>query len=208
MLKRIADILVSAVALIVLSPLLMIISLFVALSSPGGVIYRQVRVGLNNRDFVLYKFRTMRPGSDRAGLLTIGSSDPRITAVGRILRKYKLDELPQLFNVLEGTMSMVGPRPEVRRYVDMYTPDQLRVLSVRPGITDHASLVYYEENDLLALSPDPESTYVNEVMPAKLAINLDYLRGKSLFSDFAVMFLTVARIAGFGRKKKDRLTGR
>lgn len=194
MLKRLFDIFFSLTGIILLSPLLLFISLAVALGSPGGAFYRQWRVGRHNRDFRLIKFRTMRPGSDKSGLLTVGGRDPRITAIGYYLRKYKLDELPQLFNVLGGSMSLVGPRPEVRRYVEMYNPQQLEVLSVRPGITDYASLEYFSENELLASATDPEATYIREVMPAKLALNRKYISEAGLITDLRIIFRTIRRI--------------
>lgn len=194
MLKRLTDIVISAIAIVVLSPLLLVIALCVALTSRGGVFYLQSRVGKNGSDFKLIKFRTMRPKSDRAGLLTIGARDPRVTSVGYFLRKYKLDELPQLFNVLAGSMSLVGPRPEVRKYVDLYTEEQKQVLRVKPGITDYASVEYFNESELLARSADPERTYVSEIMPAKLALNVKYIREAGFLTDVRILARTVQRI--------------
>ena len=194
MLKRLVDILFSLLGLIILFPFLFIISLVVAFSSPGGIFYLQERVGRNNINFKLFKFRTMRVNSDRLGLITIGGRDPRITAAGYYLRKYKLDELPQLLNVLFGTMSLVGPRPEVRKYVDLYTEEQKKVLDVKPGITDYASLEYFSENELLAKSPDPESTYINVVMPSKLALNKKYIEEAGLLTDFKIILRTLKKI--------------
>lgn len=194
MLKRLVDILFSLIGLIVLFPFLFSISLVVAFSSPGGVFYLQQRVGKNNTNFKLFKFRTMHVNSDRLGLITIGGRDPRITAVGYYLRKYKLDELPQLLNVLFGTMSLVGPRPEVRKYVDLYTKEQIKVLDVKPGITDYASLEYFSENELLAKSSDPESTYINEVMPSKLELNKKYIEEAGLLTDFKIILRTLKKI--------------
>lgn len=194
MLKRILDILVSLCALIILFPVFLVIALLVSVESKGGVFYRQKRVGRFNQDFFLYKFRTMRVGAEKAGLLTIGGRDPRVTRVGYYLRRYKLDELPQLFNVLGGTMSLVGPRPEVRRYVELYDTEQMKVLNVRPGLTDYASLEYFDENDLLAASADPEGTYITEVMPAKLALNRKYIQEAGLGTDLMIIFRTIARI--------------
>ncbi len=194
MLKRTFDIFSSLIGLLILSPFLFIISLLVLLSSPGGIFYRQVRVGKNGKDFHLWKFRTMKTNSDKQGLLTVGGRDPRITGIGYFLRKYKIDELPQLINVFIGEMSLVGPRPEVRKYVDMYTPEQLHVLDVQPGITDYASIEYSNENDLLAKSADPEKTYIEEVMPAKLKLNLKYIAEKSLGTDLKIIFKTIAKI--------------
>lgn len=154
----------------------------------------QNRVGRNNRDFKLFKFRTMRPGAEKKGQLTVGSRDARVTRIGYFLRKYKLDELPQLINVLIGDMSLVGPRPEVRKYVSLYNREQMQVLSVRPGITDEASIRYFEESDLLAGADDPERMYIEKVMPEKLRINLEYIRHRSLSRDFGIIFRTFARI--------------
>lgn len=194
MLKRLFDIGFSAVGLLLLSPLLVLISLAVGLTSKGGIFFLQKRVGLNNREFKLYKFRTMLTGADKKGLLTVGGRDPRITAVGYYLRKYKMDELPQLLNVLSGSMSLVGPRPEVRKYVDMYTDEQLRVLMVKPGITDYASLEYFSENELLARSSNPEETYIKEIMPAKLELNKRYISEAGIRTDLKLIFRTLGRI--------------
>lgn len=194
MLKRLFDIIFSLTGLLLLSPFLFIIALLVSLTSRGGIFYFQKRVGLNNRDFKLFKFRTMRTGSDKTGLLTIGGRDPRITGIGYYLRKYKLDELPQLLNVLSGSMSLVGPRPEVRKYVDLYTAEQKKVLNVKPGITDYASLEYFSENDLLAQSSDPEATYIKEVLPAKLELNKKYISEAGIITDLKVIFRTLGRI--------------
>jgi lipopolysaccharide/colanic/teichoic acid biosynthesis glycosyltransferase len=158
------------------------------------VFYRQLRVGRFGKDFRLWKFRTMRPDSDKKGLLTVGGRDPRVTRVGFYLRKYKLDELPQLLNVLSGDMSLVGPRPEVRKYVELYSPEQKRVLEVRPGITDYASIEYSDENELLARSADPERTYIDEVMPAKLRLNMKYIEEKSFATDIKIIFRTIRKI--------------
>jgi lipopolysaccharide/colanic/teichoic acid biosynthesis glycosyltransferase len=156
--------------------------------------YFQIRVGKNGKDFKLFKFRTMHLDADKKGLLTVGGRDPRVTTIGYYLRKYKLDELPQLFNVLFGTMSLVGPRPEVRKYVDLYTKDQQLVLSVKPGITDFASLEYINENDLLAKSDNPEKTYINEIMPTKLALNAKYIQQQSVLVDFKIIVNTIFKI--------------
>lgn len=192
--KRFFDIFFSIVGIVILSPILLIISIWIILDSRGGVLYLQNRVGRNNKDFKLFKFRTMQTGADQKGLLTVGSKDLRITKAGYYLRKYKIDELPQLFNVLFGNMSFVGPRPEVRKYVELYTPEQLKVLSVKPGITDHASLLYFEESDLLSRSSNPEETYIKEVMPAKLKINLKYVEEHSFWSDLQIIIATIGRI--------------
>lgn len=187
MLKRAFDIVVSATALLLLIPLLVLLSFAVAVSSPGGAFFRQTRVGKGGKEFRLLKFRTMRPGSEAKGQITVGGHDPRITRIGYILRKSKLDELPQLINVLVGDMSVVGPRPEVPRYVALYTEEQRQVLRVRPGITSAASIAYMDENELLGNSTDADRTYIEEVMPAKLALDLDYVRQRSLWMDLAII---------------------
>jgi lipopolysaccharide/colanic/teichoic acid biosynthesis glycosyltransferase len=166
----------------------------IVVNSGFPIFYFQNRVGKNNKDFKLFKFRTMNANADKKGLLTVGGRDPRVTAIGYYLRKYKLDELPQLFNVLFGTMSLVGPRPEVRKYVDLYTVDQLQVLLVKPGITDYASLEYINENDLLAASANPEETYINEIMPAKLELNKKYIHNQGLATDFKIILDTIRKI--------------
>lgn len=194
--KRFLDILSSFLVLVVLLPVWLVIALAIALESRGGVFYKQVRVGKDNKDFNLYKFRTMRVGSDQKGLLTVGERDNRITRVGYFLRKFKIDEFPQLFNVLKGDMSIVGPRPEVRKYVDLYTPEQMKVLSVRPGLTDLASIQYVHENEILAAAEDPERAYIDEVMPAKLALNLQYIENQSVVGDIKLIFKTFAAILG------------
>lgn len=194
MAKRLFDIVASFVGIILLSPVLIILAVAVGVTSRGGVFYLQKRVGRNGKDFSLFKFRTMYTGSDKKGLLTVGSRDSRITPVGYFLRKYKLDELPQLFNVLFGSMSLVGPRPEVRKYVDLYTAEQRTVLSVKPGITDYASIEYVNENEVLARSSDPERTYLEEIMPHKLKLNMKYIREQGLITDLKLIFRTIARI--------------
>lgn len=192
--KRLLDILSSSVVLLVLLPVWLVIALLIVTESKGGVFYKQVRVGKDNRDFFLYKFRTMRVGSDQKGLLTVGERDNRITRVGYFLRKYKIDEFPQLLNVIKGDMSIVGPRPEVRKYVELYTPEQMKVLSVRPGLTDLASIKYVHENEVLAASDNPEKTYIDEVMPAKLDLNLQYIANQSLMGDIRLIFNTFLAI--------------
>ncbi len=192
--KRVFDIVLSITGLIILSPVFLLLSVWVLSSSAGGVFYRQKRAGRNGLPFMLIKFRTMRPGSDRSGQLTIGERDPRITRAGYFLRRYKLDELPQLINILKGEMSFVGPRPEVPEYTTLYTEDQKKVLKVRPGLTDEASLAYINENEILGKSPDPVKTYVEEIMPAKLRLNLEYLERRTIFSDIGVILRTLSRI--------------
>lgn len=177
-----------------LSPLFAVLAVWIKCDSPGPVFYRQVRVGRGNKDFRIFKFRSMRVGSDKKGLITVGGHDPRVTRSGYYIRKYKLDEFPQLINVFIGDMSLVGPRPEVRKYVDMYTPEQLRVLDVRPGITSLASLRYRNENELLAQAEDPDRCYVEKVMPDKLAIDLEYVPKANLLTDIQLIFATIASI--------------
>jgi lipopolysaccharide/colanic/teichoic acid biosynthesis glycosyltransferase len=191
---RFFDILFSFFGLIILSPVLLIISFLVVCTSRGSVFFKQIRVGKGNRDFVLYKFRTMKTGSDRKSLLTVGENDTRITTVGRFLRKYKLDELPQLWNVLKGDMSLVGPRPEVRKYVDLYNDEQKRILSVRPGITDYASIAFVDENRILALLQDPEKEYIETIMPKKLELNLRYIENRSVKEYLKILLLTAKSI--------------
>ena len=189
--KRLFDITASFFGIIILSPLLIFIGLWVGLSSKGGVFYKQIRVGKNNKDFKLYKFRSMRVNSDKQGLLTVGSKDSRITKAGYFIRKYKIDELPQLFNVLKGDMSFVGPRPEVRRYVDLYSKEQMQVLKVAPGITDPASIKYRNENDLLSSANNPEEYYIQHIMPDKLQINIDYINTQTFIKDIKIIFQTI-----------------
>lgn len=191
---RLCDILFSFFGLLFLSPLFIIVAIWIVLDNPGPVFYRQQRVGKDNKDFGLLKFRSMRVGADKMSLITIGDRDPRVTRAGYYIRKYKLDELPQLWNVLVGEMSLVGPRPEVRRYVDTYTPEQQKVLSVRPGITDHASIEYIDENRLLAASEEPDKTYIEEVIPAKIALNMRYINHQTLGEYLKIIFLTFAKI--------------
>jgi len=194
MIKRIFDIVFSFAGLILLSPVLIVIAILIRFDSKGPVLYKQTRVGRNNKDFKLLKFRTMNPDSDSKGLLTVGGRDPRITKTGYYLRKFKLDELPQLINVLYGEMSFVGPRPEVRKYVELYTEDQKRVLNVSPGITDVASIKYKNENDLLEKAEDPEKYYIEKIMPDKIKLNLEYINERSFFKDFKVILRTLSAV--------------
>lgn len=192
--KRFFDLVTSGLGLLVLSPLFLVLAVWIKCDSAGPVFYRQVRVGRNNRDFRLYKFRSMRVGSDRKGLITIGGHDLRVTRSGYYIRRYKLDELPQLINVFVGDMSLVGPRPEVRKYVGLYTPEQMRVLGVRPGITDLASIRYRNENELLEQVDDPDRYYVDVIMQDKLRINLEYVAHHSLVTDIRVILITLCKI--------------
>lgn len=188
--KRLFDIVASACGLIILSPLFIILSIWIKLDSKGPVFYRQVRVGRHNKDFRIFKFRSMRVGADKQGLITVGGRDPRVTRSGYFIRKYKLDEFPQLINVFVGDMSLVGPRPEVRKYVDMYTEEQMRVLDVRPGITDLASIRYRNENELLENAENPDQYYIDVIMQDKLAINLEYVANHSFWYDIKLIFKT------------------
>lgn len=194
MVKRIFDIFFSLFGLLFLLPFFILVSFFIIIDSRGGVFYIQKRVGRNNVDFKLFKFRTMKTDSDKKGLLTVGSKDNRITKIGYYLRKYKIDELPQLINVLNGTMSFVGPRPEVRKYVELYNSDQRKILSVQPGITDYASLEYFNENDILAKADNPENTYITEIMPAKMELNKTYINNPSLATDVSIILKTIRKI--------------
>lgn len=194
MVKRVFDLLISLLLIILLSPILLILAIWIKLDSRGNIIYRQKRVGLHGRDFDIFKFRTMYPDADKKGLLTVGGRDPRVTRVGYYLRKFKLDELPQLFNVLKGDMSLVGPRPEVRKYVDLYTEEQKKVLSVKPGITDYASIYYRKENELLAHAENPEQVYVSEIMPHKLQLNQEYICNAGLATDIKILWQTFSRV--------------
>lgn len=188
--KRIFDIILSLFGIVLLLPFYIIIAVLISSDSKGGVIYRQERTGRYGKTFKVLKFRTMRPDSFNKGALTVGSRDPRITNIGYYLRKYKLDELPQLFNVLFGDMSFVGPRPEVKKYTDLYTEKQRQVLNVRPGITDYASIKFRNENDLLSEAEDPEKLYIEKIMPEKLNLNLKYINDNNVFKDIKIIFDT------------------
>lgn len=192
--KRSLDIFLSTIGILCLLPIGVILSLLVLIGSKGPIFYKQQRVGKDNKDFSLLKFRSMKTGSDKSGLLTVGNTDSRITKTGVYLRKYKLDELPQLLNVFYGHMSLVGPRPEVRKYVDLYSEEQKKVLTVRPGITDFASLEYIDEDAILGNSDDPEKTYINTIMPAKLMLNLKYVREQSTLVDIKLILATIRKI--------------
>ncbi len=193
--KRIFDLFFTILGLIILLPFFALIAIWVMLDSRGGVFYRQERIGKDQKPFKLLKFRSMRTGADKQGLLTVGMKDSRITRSGFYLRKYKLDELPQLINVLLGDMSLVGPRPEVEKYVKLYSEEQLKVLSVRPGITDLASIKYRNENDVLASFEDAEAGYIQSVMPDKLKLNLMYIQNRSLLMDLRIILTTVLPIS-------------
>ena len=180
----------SGLGLIVLCPLFLILAIWIKLDSKGPVFYRQVRVGYKNKDFRIFKFRSMRVGADKGSLVTIGGRDPRVTKSGYWIRKFKLDELPQLINVFIGDMSLVGPRPEVRHYVDYWTPEQMHVLDVRPGITDPASIKFRNENELMEKAEDPEKYYIEVIMQEKIKLYLEYVEKHNFFYDLALIFKT------------------
>lgn len=191
LMKRLFDIAASFFGLLVLMPLFLVVSVWIALDSKGGVFYKQVRVGRYGRDFKLLKFRSMCTGADKSGLLTVGGRDSRITRSGYYIRKYKIDELPQLFNVLKGDMSFVGPRPEVRKYVGLYDCAQRRVLEARPGITDVASIKYRNENDILSKEGNPEEYYIEHIMPDKLKLNIEYMDQRTFIKDIETILRTI-----------------
>jgi lipopolysaccharide/colanic/teichoic acid biosynthesis glycosyltransferase len=192
--KRLFDIIFSALGIIILSPIFLLLWFTIKIESHGPALFMQTRVGKNNKDFKLIKFRSMYLNSESFGQLTVGMRDPRITNVGYTLRKYKLDELPQLLNVLKGDMSLVGPRPEVRKYVNMYTPEQMMVLEVSPGITDYASIQFINENQLLAKAENPDEYYINNIMPKKLEMNLQYIKSNNPFKDIILILKTIFKI--------------
>ena len=195
MTKRIFDLILSFLGILILFPLFLFIAIIIKITDlKGSVFFKQPRVGMSNRDFMLYKFRTMKVNADREGMLTVGEKDNRITNFGYFMRKFKLDEFPQLFNVLKGEMSLVGPRPEVRKYVDHYTGEQLKVLSIKPGITDYASIEYIDENELLDRFENPEKEYLSYIMPAKLQLNLKYMEEMGFFTDLKIIFRTFRKI--------------
>lgn len=192
--KRLFDIIASGLGLIALSPLFAVLAIWIKIDSKGPVFYRQIRVGKDNKDFRLFKFRSMRPNSDKLGLITVGGHDPRVTRSGYYIRKYKLDEFPQLINVFKGDMSLVGPRPEVRKYVNLYTHEQIKVLNVKPGITSLASIRYRNENELLATAEDPDKCYIERIMPDKLSIDLEYVSKATVWTDIKLIISTFKEI--------------
>ena len=194
MAKRLFDIVSSGIGLLCLAPVFVVMAIWIKLDSRGPVFYRQKRVGRYGRDFRIFKFRSMRVGSDKGRQITVGERDPRITRSGYFIRRYKIDELPQLINVFLGDMSIVGPRPEVRKYVDLYSEEQRKVFQVRPGITDLASIKYRNENELLSQVDDPDTYYIDVIMPDKLAINLEYIRHQSFMGDIKIIFNTLFKI--------------
>ena len=193
MLKRIFDIISSLFGLILLSPFIIIIAILIKLDSKGPIFFKQVRVTKNGREFKIFKYRTMKIGSDKYSQITVGK-DSRITKIGDFLRKYKLDEIPQLINVLIGDMSLVGPRPEVPKYVALYTEEQREILKVRAGITDYASIEFSNENDILANETDPEKAYIEKIMPRKIELNKKYLSEISVMTDIKIILLTIKKI--------------
>lgn len=188
--KRVFDIVASGLGLIVLCPIFLVLAIWIKLDSKGPVFYKQVRVGYKNKDFRIFKFRSMRVGADKGSLVTIGGRDPRVTHSGYWIRKFKLDELPQLINVFTGDMSLVGPRPEVRHYVNYYTPEQMHVLDVRPGITDPASIKFRNENELMEKAEDPEKYYIEVIMQEKIKLYLEYVEKQSFLYDLGLIFKT------------------
>ena len=194
MAKRLFDIVSSGIGLLCLAPVFVVRAIWIKLDSRGPVFYRQTRVGRYGRDFRIFKFRSMRVGSDKGRQITVGERDPRITRSGYFIRRYKIDELPQLINVFLGDMAIVGPRPEVRKYVDLYSEEQRKVFQVRPGITDLASIKYRNENELLSQVDDPDTYYIDVIMPDKLTINLEYIRHQSFMGDIKIIFNTLFKI--------------
>ena len=194
MLIRLLDIVLSLLGLLFLLPIFVILAVWIKFDSQGSIFFRQIRLGKEGQDFRIYKFRTMIVNAEKMGIITIGERDPRITNSGYFLRKYKLDELPQLINVLKGEMSFVGPRPEVRKYVEMYNQEQLKILTVTPGITDYASIEYINEDEILGKSSDPEKTYIEEIMPQKIKYNMKYINNKTVIEYFKIIFLTIIKI--------------
>lgn len=191
MAKRLLDVVVSGLGLICLAPFFLIFAILIKINSRGPVFYLQERVGQHGKLFKLFKFRTMKIHADKGNAITVGKRDPRITTMGHFLRNFKLDELPQLINVFIGQMSLVGPRPELKKFVDMYREDQLQVISVKPGITDYASIQFRNENELLEGKSDPIDFYINEIMPVKLALNLEYIANQSFLTDLKIIGQTV-----------------
>ena len=191
---RILDVFFSITGLVLLSPILFIISVIILIESKGGIFYLQERIGKNGIPFKLFKFRSMAAGSDSKGLLTVGMNDARITKSGQFIRKYKMDELPQLINVLKGEMSLVGPRPEVKKYVDLYTETQRKVLSVKPGMTDLASIEFSHENEILESQENPEEYYIQEIMPKKIDLNMMFIENPNLINYFKLILKTGLKI--------------
>ncbi|MBN8650225.1 MAG: sugar transferase [Cytophagales bacterium] len=191
MAKRFFDIVAATLGLLILLPFLLVVAIIIKLDSQGSILFLQQRIGKGGEPFFLFKFRTMHVGADKGTAITVGNRDPRITTIGYYLRKFKMDELPQLINVLKGEMSFVGPRPEVKKFVDLYTPEQRRVLDVAPGMTDYASILFRNENELLNGKSDPVAFYVDHIMPQKLQLNLKYIDTNNLWIDIKILFKTL-----------------
>ncbi len=194
LIKRAFDIIFSTFGLICTAPIFLIVAILIKADSPGPVFYKQIRVGKDGREFFIYKFRKMRSDVGDKGLKITTSNDSRMTDIGKVLRQYKLDELPQIWNVLKGDMSIVGPRPEVPNYVALYNNEQREILKIKPGITDYASLEYFDEGDLLEKQSDPNLFYIETLMPSKIELNLDYIRNMSVKTDLRIIFLTFLKI--------------
>ena len=192
--KRIFDVVFSVIGLVLLFPILLLISILIKLDSKGSILFIQGRVGKNNEDFNICKFRTMRIQSDKKGLLTLGNNDSRITKMGYFLRRYKIDEFPQLYNILKGDMSFVGPRPELRYYVNFYSEDDMKIFKVRPGITGLASLKYRNEVELLKDAKDPEAFFIKTIIPDKLKYNKEYIKKRNFFFDLKLIGLTIVKV--------------
>lgn len=196
LLKRMFDILMSFIGIIILLPLMIIIGIIIKLTSKGPILFKQIRVTKNSKLFQIYKFRTMRENSEGNKQITVGN-DSRITGIGKILRKTKLDEIPQLFNVIKGEMSLVGPRPEVPKYVELYNDEQKKILQVPAGITDYASIYFSNESELLGKADNPEKFYIEKIMPYKIELNQKYIENINIFTDIKIIILTILKIAGF-----------
>jgi len=191
---RFFDIVLSGIGLVILFPFFLILGIWIKIDSKGSVFYKQQRVGKGGVDFSLFKFRSMYLDSDKKGLITIGNNDPRVTPSGYFIRKYKLDELPQLINVFLGNMSIVGPRPEVRKYVSLYNAGQMAVLSIRPGVTDYASIAFSNENEILSNVSNPEQYYIEVIMPEKLKLNMSYIQNRNIFQYFKIIVITLVKL--------------
>lgn len=193
--KRLFDLVLSICGILFLLPFFIIVSILIKLDSDGDIIFKQTRVTKDGKEFKIFKFRTMRPDTEKQGQITIGE-DNRITSIGNFLRKTKLDELPQLFNIVMGDMSFVGPRPEVPKYVRMYTKDQKEILKVRAGITDYASIYFSNESEILGKQKEPEKFYIEKIMPYKIELNKKYIKEAGLITDIKIIFLTIFKVAG------------
>lgn len=202
--KRIFDFTISLLGLLVLLPIFIIISLFIKISSKGPIFFKQVRITQNGKEFYIYKFRTMYVNNDNQSQLTIGA-DKRITGIGKILRKFKIDELPQLINVINGEMSLVGPRPEVPKYVKYYTESQREILKVKAGITDYASIYFSNENEILGNVEDPEKYYIEKIIPLKIKLNKKYINEANLLTDIKIIMMTILKICGYNYKLKGEI---